>query len=149
MTQTLLDSRVAPTSVRYSAALWLAAVGAGVAETVLGVLEHQPTVDEAVVPVGIRVVVTAILVPLILAFRRGRGWARVALALLLGVAGTLSLVVEPISWLAAGNDPVALFAGADAGFLVFAVVRALHIAAVFGALVLMFTPSANGWFRRR
>ncbi|MBB4677719.1 hypothetical protein [Crossiella cryophila] len=118
-------------------------------ETVLGVLEHSPTLDEALAPVGIRVVVTAILVPLILAFRQGRGWARIALALLLGVAGTLSLVVELISWLAEGNDPVALFAGTDTGFLVFAVVRALHIAAVFGALALMFTPNANGWFRRR
>ncbi|MCO1577573.1 hypothetical protein M8C13_17585 [Crossiella sp. SN42] len=149
MTQTLVAPQIVPVAVRRAAALWFVAVGAGVVETVLGMIEHQPTFAEAVVPVGVRIAVTAVLVPIILALHRGRGWARIALALLLGVLGMLSLVVEPISWLAEGNDPIAVFAGADAGFLMFAAVRALHIVAVLGASALMFAPGANAWFRRR
>ena len=34
--------------------------------------------------------------------RRGRNWARLSLAVLLGCFGTLSLVIGPVQWLAAG-----------------------------------------------
>jgi hypothetical protein len=43
------------------------------------------------------------LVALAAQLRRGRNWARVALAVLYGGLGTLSLVIGPVTWLAEGD----------------------------------------------
>ncbi len=52
----------------------------------------------------LRLVVFAVVGVLIAYLRRGRNWARLSLAVLLGVFGTLSLVIGPIEWLAAGHS---------------------------------------------
>ena len=83
----------------------------------------------------------------IIQMRRGKGWARITLAILLGGIGTLSLVVDPISWLAAGNRLGEVFAQADLLFVLVAPIRAAHLAAIVAALVLMFRPAANDYFR--
>ena len=69
------------------------------------------------------------------------------LAVLLGGIGTLSLVIDPISWLAAGNSLGDVFPQADLLFVFVAPIRAVHLAAVIAALVLMFLPAANDYFR--
>ncbi|MBA2533924.1 MAG: hypothetical protein H0V21_02845 [Rubrobacter sp.] len=69
------------------------------------------------------------------------------LAVLLGGLGTLSLVIDPITWLAAGNSPLDTFAQADLLFVFVAPIRVVHLAAVFGALLFMFLPAANDYFR--
>jgi hypothetical protein len=79
--------------------------------------------------------------------RLGKGWARNTLAILLGVIGTLSLVIDPITWLAQGNSLREVFADADLLFAFVAPIRAVHLAAVLGALVFMFRPAANAYFR--
>src|SRR5215204_52163 len=70
-----------------------------------------------------------------------------ALAVLLGVVGTLSLVIDPISWLAGGNTLSEVFTEANLLFFLIAPIRTVHLAAVIAALVLMFLPAANTYFR--
>jgi hypothetical protein len=70
-------------------------------------------------------------------------------AVLLGGFGTVSLVIEPVSWLLAGGSPGLFLVTAEAPALVAAVLRIAHLIAVFSALVLMFRPAANAWFRGR
>jgi hypothetical protein len=80
--------------------------------------------------------------------RLGKRWARLALAVLLGGIGTLSLVIDPISWLAGGNALREVFAQADLLFYIVAPIRIVHLAAVIAGLVFMFLPAANDYFRR-
>jgi hypothetical protein len=61
--------------------------------------------------------------------------------------GTLSVVIDPFSWLAAGNSLREVFAEADLLFVFVAPIRAVHLAAVLAALVFMFLPAANNYFR--
>jgi hypothetical protein len=141
----------APREVRASFALWLAAVAAGVFETALAVVQAAsvgPALDAGlVVGVGVRLLVFASVVYAASRMLRGRNWARVALAVGLGVLGTLSIVVGPLSWLAGGHTVGEFLAGAGPVPLLFAASRAAHLIAVFAALTFMFRPAANGYFR--
>jgi len=138
--------------------LWLTAVAAGVLETIIRVIDAlamgaaSGSVGEAdltgtISNVVIRVIVYALVVYLITQMRLGKNWARLTLAVLLGVIGTLSLVIDPISWLAAGNSLGEVFTEADLLFVLIAPIRAVHLAAVIAALVFMFLPAANNYFR--
>jgi hypothetical protein len=140
---------IEPREVRASALLWLVAVAAGLFETGLVVLfgGHGVTGD-IVAGALLRLVVFAFVGVLIAYLRRGHNWARLCLAVLLGVFGTLSLVVGPIQWLAAGHSPVLAIAHASLFTWLFALSRIGHVSAVLGALVLMFRPAANAYFRR-
>ena len=97
--------------------------------------------------VVIRVIVYTLVVYIITRMRLGKSWARLTLAVLLGVIGTLSLVIDPISWLAEGNSLREVFTEANLLFFLIAPIRTSHLAAVIAALVLMFLPSANTYFR--
>ncbi|PRX97347.1 hypothetical protein [Allonocardiopsis opalescens] len=140
-----------PDAVRGAAAAWFFAVGAGVAEAAVfatdALAAGAPAAGLAM-GAGVRAVVYAAVIALVLAMRAGRNPARIALALLLGTVGTLSLVLEPIGWLAAGNSVPELLASADAVFYLSAALRTAHILAVPVGLALMFTPAANAYFRR-
>jgi hypothetical protein len=87
------------------------------------------------------------VVYIITRMRLGKRWARLTLAVLLGVIGTLSLVIDPISWLAEGNSLSEVFTEADLLFFLIAPIRTVHLAAVIAALALMFLPAANTYFR--
>lgn len=137
---------IEPRDVRASALLWLVAVAAGLFETGLVVLfgGHGVTGD-IIAGALLRLVVFAVVGVLIAYLRRGRNWARLCLAVLLGIFGTLSLVIGPIEALAAGHPvtlPTSLYSW------LFALSRIGHVSAVLGALVLMFRPAANAYFRR-
>ena len=136
-----------PRAVRDSFVLWLTAVGAGVIETAMRVVYSLAGGPESG-GLLVRLIVYAVAVYVIFQMRLGKGWARIALAVLLGGIGTLSLVVDPISWLAAGNGIVEVFAQADLLFVLVAPIRAVHLAAVIAAFVFMFLPPANAYFRR-
>ena len=97
--------------------------------------------------VVIRVIVYTLVVYIITRMRLGKRWARLTLAVLLGVIGTLSLILDPISWLAGGNSLSEVFTQADLLFLLIAPIRKIHLAAVIAALVLMYLPAANTYFR--
>jgi len=135
-----------PTVVRVSFLLWLTAVAMGVLETVVRVVYSLSGGPESS-GLLIRVVVYTAAVYVIAQMRSGKRWARLTLAVLLGSIGTLSLVVDPISWLATGNSLGQVFAQADPLFYFVAPIRAVHLAAVIAALVFMFLPAANTYFR--
>ncbi|MEV0136090.1 hypothetical protein AB0H83_47590 [Dactylosporangium sp. NPDC050688] len=135
-----------PVAVRAAAGLWIAAVALGAGETVIVVGSSQAG-GNVLAGVLFRGAVYAAAILTTLRMRAGRRWARLALALVLGIVGTLSLVVEPISWLADGNSLSAATAGADLTWWAVAAARALHVAAVWAAVPLMFTARANAYFK--
>ena len=138
--------RTAPATVRMSVVLWLAAIGAGAAEALVHLLlPEPPTLTQLAARFG----VYAVLTVLVLALHTGRNAVRWTVAVLLGGFGTVSLVIEPITWLLAGGTPGLFLVTADAPALVTAGLRTAHLVAVFSALVLMFRPVANAWFRSR
>src|SRR5829696_1310164 len=138
----------APNDVRASFVLWLAAVAAGVFETILAIIEavsgHSAL---GIVGVSMRLLIFTVVVYVASQMLRGRNWARFVLAIGLGVLGTLSIVIGPVSWLAEGHTIGEFLAGADLMLLLFASSRVVHLIAVFAALVLMFRPAANDYFR--
>ena len=141
-----------PKEVQASFLLWLSAVAAGVIETIIRVINSlivgSTSGGEAdLTGVAIRVIVYTVAVYIIAQMRLGKRWARLTLAVLLGGIGTLSLVIDPISWLAGGNSLGEVFPQADLLFFIIAPIRAVHLAAVIAALVFMFLPAANMYFR--
>jgi hypothetical protein len=149
MTESVRSSRrlgPPPAELRWSITAWLAAVAFGVAEAVVRlVLPDPPTADELVA----RSVIYALVVVLVLALASGRPAVRVAVAVLIGGVGTLSLIMEPVGWLVAGGSPMAFLAAADGATLVVVGLRAAHVVAVLVGLVAMFHPNVNSYMRRR
>lgn len=138
------DTTVPPT-VRLSVLLWLAAIAAGAVEALVWLaLPDPPTPTQ----LGLRFSIYTVLTVLVLALHTGRNAVRWAVAVLLGGIGTLSLVVEPLSWLAVGGSPTAFLATVDGPTLLITGLRVAHIAAVLAALVLLFRPTATAFFTR-
>jgi hypothetical protein len=142
-----------PKEVQASFLLWLTAVAAGVLETIIRVIESLSVGSSSggeadVTGVAIRMIVYIVVVYIITRMRLGKRWARLTLAVLLGGIGTLSLVIDPISWLAGGNSLREVFTQADLLFILIAPIRVVHLVAVVTALVFMFVPAANTYFRR-
>ncbi|MFF3019473.1 hypothetical protein [Streptomyces sp. NPDC057939] len=135
-----------PAVVRTAWALWLTAVGAGVFETVL-MVGRSP--DDAGAGLLFRFAVFTVAVLVAFRMRSGARWARIALAVGLGVLGTASLVVQPIGYLLDGGGLGDALGRADSLDLVFGASRILHLTAVLTALLLMFRPAANAYFRAR
>ena len=140
-----------PAQLRASVLLWLAAVAAGLFETTLVVIDALDgdvgSAAQVAVGVAVRLLVFAAAVYLAAQLRQGRNWARVALAVLLGGVGTLSLVIGPVTWLAQGGSLADALAAADLGSVLFAASRVVHLGAVIAALLLMFRPVANAYVR--
>ncbi|MFI7634941.1 hypothetical protein [Nonomuraea sp. NPDC049400] len=140
-----------PPVVQTAAMLWLAAVAFGAFEAVMMIsqqlYEGTATFMEMLPQGGFRLAVFAGAVFLALRVKRGENWARLTLAGTLGIFGTLSLVIEPARWLLAGGSISEAVAGAGAMELIFAGSRILHLAAVLGAVTLMFQPRANAYFK--
>lgn len=148
----LPDVQLPPAPVRAAFTLWVTAVAAGAFETVLAVgrLAADGSGSTTGIAVGLAVRLSVFTAALLVALRmrRGHGWARIALALGLGVAGTASMVAEPVHALAQGRTIGVELAQAGAMDLAFGASRVLHVAAVLSAVVLMFLPAANSHFRR-
>jgi hypothetical protein len=141
-----------PKEVQTSFLLWLTAVVAGVLETIIRVINELSVGpgsggEANLTGVAVRVIVYTVAVYIIAQMRRGKRWARLTLAVLLGVIGTISLVIDPISWLAGGNSLGEVFTEADLLFFIIAPIRIVHLGAVILALVFMFLPAANTYFR--
>jgi uncharacterized membrane protein len=145
------DAGLPPASVRAAFALWVTAVTAGAFETVLAVsrMLAGPSGSTAEITVGLAVRLPIFAAALLAAreMRRGRGWARIALALGLGVLGTASMVIQPIQALAQGHSLSWELTQAGPMDLAFGASRALHVSSVLAAVVMMFLPTANTYFR--
>ncbi|MBG0564072.1 hypothetical protein [Actinoplanes aureus] len=126
-----------PAEIRAAFLLWMGALAAGCLEVALHDVEPSG--------LAMRLTIYAIVVAVALRMRAGRNWARLALAIGLGVFGTLSLVIEPITWLLEGHALPDL----DLTGVLTATSRTLHVLCVWIAVPLMFTPRANAYFRRR
>ena len=140
-----------PRQIRASFWLWLLAVAAGLFETTLVVIDAMAgdvgSAAEVAVGVTVRLLAFTGLVYLAVRLRQGRNWARIALAVLYGGFGTLSLVIGPVTWLAEGGSLADAMAAADLGSVLFAASRLLHLGAIIAALIVMFHPAANAYIR--
>ena len=136
--------RTVPGPVRLAVAAWLTAIGAGVAETLVRLaMPDPPTGTE----LAVRFAIYAGLAVLVLALRSGRHAVRLALTVLLGGLGLLSLLGEPAAWLRDGGSIEAFLGAADTLTWAIVLVRALHVGAVLVALAAMYRPAANAYFR--
>jgi hypothetical protein len=91
----------APNDVRASFVLWLAAVAAGVFETILAIIEAVSgqlalSTGGVIVGVSMRLLIFTVVVYVASRMLHGRNWARFVLAIGLGVLGTLSIVIGPV-----------------------------------------------------
>jgi hypothetical protein len=129
-----------PAEVRAAFALWMGALVAGVAEMAL----H----DVEAAGLAIRLSIYAVVAAVALRMRAGRNWARWTLAVALGVFGTLSLVIEPVTWLLDGNSIVDAVERTDLAGALVATSRIVHLLCVWVAVPLMFRPRANVYFKR-
>jgi hypothetical protein len=131
--------------------LWLLAVAAGLFETTLVVFDATAgevgSAAEMAVGVTLRLLAFTGLVYLAARLRQGWNWARIALAVLCGGFGALSLIIGPVTWLAAGGSLASAMAAADFGSVLFAASRLVHLGAIVAALILMFQPAANAYIR--
>lgn len=139
-----MTTRPIPAPVRGSVALWLAAIGLGATEALVHIALPDPPTP---VQLAVRFAIYAALAALVLALWTGRAALRWAVAALLGGLGTLSLVIEPAEWILAGAAPLIYLAAADGPTLLVVALRSAHLAAVLAALVLMFRPESNAFFR--
>lgn len=140
-----------PQSVTNAALLWTTAVVAGVIETVFVVsdIAQESGMGAGVwTSLGVRGAVYAGVMVIVALFASGRRWARWALAVLLSVVGFASLVVEPARLLMDGTPFIEAFGGDGDLMMGVFVARMLHIAAVLVATAVMFSPSANAYFRK-
>jgi hypothetical protein len=140
-----------PRQLRAAFWMWLLAVAAGMFETTLVVIDaiagDAGSAAEMAVGVTIRLLAFTGLVYLAARLRQGRNWARIALAVLYGAFGTLSLVIGPVTWLTDGGSVADAMAAADLGSVLFAASRLVHLGAIMTALILMFHPAANAYIR--
>jgi hypothetical protein len=138
----------APLTARWATLMWLLAVGAGVAESVLGAV--QAVRDDISLPalaaqLAVRTLVYGgLFVTIDRYFRHGVPWSRNLLAGLLGTVGLASLVYEPVTWLTQ-HDLNNL--DWSAPFLISAILRTVHLSTLLAALTLTFHPETNRWFR--
>jgi len=139
-----------PPVVRAAAAAWVAAVAAGVVETIgtIAYLASSASAEVSPAEIGTRAVVYTIVLLVVAQFWQGRRWARTALGLGLGVVGLLSLVADPISWLIEGHSLRDALSSAELSLALVITIRTVHVAAVVAACALMFRPAANRYFSR-
>jgi len=129
-----------PAEIRVAFLLWMGALAAGAIEIAL----HDVELADLAMRLSVYAVVTAIA----LRMRAGRNWARLTLAVGLGIFGTLSLMIEPATWLLDGNSLVDAIARTDLTGALVATSRILHVLCVWVAVLFMFRPRANTYFKR-
>jgi hypothetical protein len=138
-----------PMAVRISLSLWWLAIGMALVELAapaLGTGNLSGTLNGRGVELAVRGTAFGFLVALSLQMARGRNWARLMLALIFGLVGTLSLVMEPIGWIAAGGRPLDYLARADVVDRIIVISRTAHLLCVLAATALMFTPDSRRFF---
>jgi hypothetical protein len=116
-----------PPEIRAALLLWLSALVA--VEAGAGLVPWQPVVRTLAVVVAAYLVIQMTL---------GRNWARIALTLLFAGVATPLVAAESMRWLADASGFVPVL---------FAASMIAHVAAVVAALVYMYLPASNRYFR--
>jgi hypothetical protein len=138
-----------PTAVRASQILWWLAIGTALIELAVHLTQdgHLATaIGTRKAELAVRGAAFGLLFLLSLQMARGRNRARIALTVLFGGLGTLSLVMEPLGWLVAGGDALAFLAWADGSTWIVVASRFGHLLCVLVATVLMFTRDSHRFF---
>lgn len=140
-----------PAAIRISHSLWLGAIATALVELVtrlsvapggfVAAATQNPT------ELLVRFSAYALLLALSLLMRSGRNWARIALTIIFGGLGTVSLIAEPVAWLLDGGSVAVFLSEASPDVWIMTVSRIAHIACVLAATVLMYRPDPNAWFR--
>jgi hypothetical protein len=139
-----LRSRELPADVQWAFVLWMVMLAAGVVEAILRITAGE---EVGAGEIALRLTIYAIVAYVAARMRRGSHWARMLLAVVVGGLGTLCLVIEPVTWPAAGHSLGDALARANLVMIAIASARGIPIAAVLGAVVFMFRPAANAYFR--
>ncbi|MED4750810.1 hypothetical protein [Brevibacillus choshinensis] len=146
-----MDNRKVPQEVKKSFMLWLVAIAAGVFEMIIAVTQilskDSGSGNSIFIAVGIRTIIFATLLYIIVKMYYGRNWARIALAILLGGIGTLSLIIDPVKWILEGNSLDKALDSMTLYSFLFGLSRIIHLASVIAAFILMFRPAANKYYR--
>lgn len=141
-----------PSDVKKSYLFWLVAIAAGVFEMAIAVTQMLSNGSEAgngiIIQVGLRSIIFAALVYVIVKMYRGNKLARIVLTILLGGIGTATLIIDPINWLLEGNSLYMAFTGMTVYSGLFGISRIVHLASVITATVLMYRPAANKYFNQ-
>ena len=140
-----------PRSVTLAFRALVAAVGFGIAETaVRGVGQVGQSTGLGSLAAGWLIRTGIYVVVLMVAWRmlRGDRWARLTLALGIGLVGTASLLVEPLTALLAADSAGDLLPDPALGNVLIAITRIGHLCAGLIAIPAMYTPAARAWFTR-
>jgi hypothetical protein len=137
--------QVAPRSVQRAYVLWLIAVAAGVFETLVIIVASNESVASLAIGASLRFVAFAVAAYLAIRMRIGSNWARLALTVLLGVFGLISLLIGPVRWLVDGNTVSDL--DLSTSETLFTISRVVHVIAVLLAVIFMYSSASNRWFQ--
>lgn len=140
-----------PQSVTLAFRALVAAVGFGVAETAVHSSgQFGQSTGLGALAAGWLLRTGIYVVVLVVAWRmlHGDRWARLMLALGIGVLGTASLLVEPLTALLAADSAGDLLPDTTVENALVAITRIGHICAVLIAIPAMYTPQARAWFTR-
>lgn len=141
----------APSAVRASLILWWLAIGTALVELAVSFAQHGDlgtAIGGRKGELAVRGTAFGLLYMLSLQMQRGRNWARIALTVLFGGLGTLSLVMEPAAWVAEGGDVRSFLMTADGPTWIAIGSRFAHLFCVLTATGLMFTPESRRFFGR-
>jgi hypothetical protein len=137
---------VPPWQIQLATLCWVTAASAGAVETVNhSVRALLAGADAGTTVAGFAVQAVAFSGVLAVAGQlwNGRNWARLVLAVLVGGVSTATLVDGPMSWVLSG----APWPDLDPTVVSLAAIRALHITAVWAAVLLTLSPAAGAYVR--
>lgn len=137
-----------------SASAWFAlAVIAGIAESIIAVVDglfidtDAYSGTEIVINLAFRAIVYGTMLVVIRFLRQGARWPAIVLTVVLGVIGMGTLVVPYFMWLADGNDIMQGIRDLDALGGVFAIVRVLHVVFVVLGVIYLYIPQSLRYYR--
>lgn len=131
-----------PVWVHLACGLMAVALISGVVE---GLARAAPTGSYG--DLGPRLAVYALVGAVVLWFHSGQRWAHWSLLLGIGVVGTASLVVEPVTWVMSDPDVGDSLGAMAAADWVAAAARVVHVVTVLAAVALMLHPSTWRYVR--
>jgi hypothetical protein len=140
--------RPTPRPVQVSVLLWMVAIGAGIAETILAVPQRAAdgTGDGLLAGSAIRMLVLVTMAFVVAELIDGHRSARSLLTVVLGGLTAASLS-GPLVWLVTdGHSITDAVTGAGFVDVVVNAFRFVHLAATCAAIAAMYRPSANGFF---
>jgi hypothetical protein len=147
-----MSARNAPAAVRIAYWFWIVAIITALTELAARFLSDprgpMQALSESGTELAVRTCAYVLLFSLATFMRRGSNVARHLLTLIYGGLGTLSLILEPIMWVADGGDALSFISEAGLAMWSMIISRILHILAVWGGVIFAYRSDAGAYFRR-